>query len=308
MRALVTGGAGFIGHHLVRRLVERGDEVRVLDDFSTGRRERLAGLDGRVEVVEGTILDPAALDRATDGTRVVFHLAALASVARSVSEPRLTNDINVSGTIEVVEAAARAGSQRVVYASSSAVYGTTAQPPSREDHYAEPVSPYGASKLAGEHYLHAVGEARGVATVALRFFNVFGPGQDPASEYAAVIPRFLTAVLGGRQPIINGDGGISRDFIHVDNVVTANLLAADEGAPARLTCNIASGIETTLLDLLEAIAAASGAEVEPAFGPPRPGDIRHSRADVTRAEEALGYRVAVPFDEGIARTVAAFSS
>jgi UDP-glucose 4-epimerase len=303
LRALVTGGAGFIGHHLVRGLLERGDEVRVLDDFSSGDRARLDSFGLRPGILEGSILDRSALERAIAGCDVVFHLAAVASVARSMAEPRLVNDVNVDGTIEVVEAAARHGLARVVFAGSSAVYGTPERQPCREDQRADPESPYGASKLAGEHYLHSVGRARGVATVALRYFNVFGPGQDPESEYAAVIPRFMTAVLRGDRPTINGSGDISRDFIHVDNVVAANLLAARTDSPSGLTCNIASGSETTLLELLRAINGQAGAPVEPVFGPPRAGDIRHSRADISLAERRLGYRVQVPFEEGIAQTV-----
>jgi UDP-N-acetylglucosamine/UDP-N-acetyl-alpha-D-glucosaminouronate 4-epimerase len=304
MRALVTGGAGFIGHHLVRALVERGDQVAVLDDLSTGQMSRLDSVIDRITVIEGSILEPAALARAIDGVEVVFHEAALASVARSIADPRRTNEINVAGTIDVMGAAARHGARRVVFASSSAVYGTAPRLPSTEEQLPAPTSPYGVSKLAGEHDVHVLGRLTGVETVALRYFNVYGPGQDPASEYAAVIPRFITAVLGGVRPTINGSGEISRDFVHVDDAVAANLLAARPTSPSGLTCNVATGSGTTLLQLLDAVCLAAGREVEPTYGPPRDGDIFESRGDTTTARRALGYDAAVTLREGIARTVA----
>ncbi len=304
MRTLVTGGAGFIGHHLVRALLARGDEVSILDDFSTGHRSRLEPFGSRVALTEGSVLDPAALDQAAAGCEVILHQAAIASVARSLVAPRQTNDVNVGGTIEVMLAAERLGVRRVVLAGSSAVYGVPEELPCREDHRPSPRSPYGASKIAAEHYLHALGELHGVESVALRYFNVFGPGQDPASEYAAVVPRFITAVLSGQRPVVNGTGEISRDYVHVDNVVQANLLAAAPSSPSRLTANIASGTRQTLLQLLEAICEVAGRRVEPVFGPARPGDILHSNADISVAGRALGYEVTVPFREGIARTIA----
>jgi UDP-glucose 4-epimerase len=303
VKFLVSGGAGFIGHHLVRRLVERGDEVTVIDDFSTGRRSRLEAWAGRVRLVEGSILDPRALDSAVDGCEVILHHAAIASVVRSLEEPRLTNDVNVSGTIEVMLAAARHEVRRVILAGSSAVYGIPASLPSREDASLVPQSPYGASKLAAEHYLHTLGEYHGVETVVLRYFNVFGPGQDPASEYAAVVPKFITAVLDGRHPTINGNGEITRDFLYVDDVVDANLLASVPSAPNRLTCNIAGGSRISLLDLLGAVCAAAGGEIAPLYGPARSGDIEHSQADISTAQRALGFGITTPFAEGIARTV-----
>ncbi len=304
MRVAVTGGAGFIGYHLVTGLLARGDEVSVIDDFSTGLRSRLARVGNRIALTEGSILDAASLDEAVAGCEVIFHEAAIASVARSLVAPRQTNEVNVSGTIEVMLAAARHGVRRVVFAGSSAVYGIPEELPCRESQRPAPVSPYGVSKLAAEHYLHAIGVARGVETVSLRYFNVFGPGQDPASDYAAVIPRFTAAVLDGRRPVINGAGEISRDYIHVDDVVAANLLASRASSPSGLTCNIASGSRRSLVELLQAICSAAGREVEPIIGPPRPGDILHSAADVSVAREALGYRAAIPFAEGITKTVA----
>lgn len=304
MRVLVTGGAGFIGHHLVGGLVARGHEVNVIDDFSSGYRWRLEPFVGRIGITTGSILDPRALDQAVAGCEVIFHLAAVASVAKSAVAPRWTNEVNVSGTIETMLAASRHRVRRVVFAGSSAVYGVPERLPCAEILRPAPQSPYGVSKLAGEHYVHTLGTLHDLETVVLRFFNVFGPGQDPASEYAAVVPRFVTSVLGGREPMINGDGGITRDFVNVDNVVEANLQASLPSSPSGLTCNIASGARTSLLELLAAVCQAAGRRVDPAFGPPRAGDIRHSQADISLARSTLGYRVGVSFEEGIARTVA----
>jgi UDP-glucose 4-epimerase len=304
VRVLVTGGAGFIGHHLVRRLIADGDEVVVLDDLSTGFKWRLEPVRDVIKLVEGSILSPSALDEAAAGCDVILHEAAIPSVARSVLEPRVTSDVNVDGTIEVMLAAARHKVKRVVFAGSSSVYGIPESLPCRETQLPAPTSPYGAAKIAGEHYITTMGALSGVETVILRYFNIFGPGQDPASEYAAVVPRFVTAVLNGEQPVINGDGTISRDFTYVDNVVEANMLAARGDVPSGITCNVACGSRYSLLELLQAIGDALGTPVEPLFGPPRAGDILHSQADITRAREALGYEVKVPFGEGIARTVA----
>jgi UDP-N-acetylglucosamine/UDP-N-acetyl-alpha-D-glucosaminouronate 4-epimerase len=303
MRTLVTGGAGFIGHHLVRRLVERGDQVAVIDDCSTGFAWRLAPYRDQIAIVEGSILDEEALDRAVSSAEVIFHEAAIPSVARSVIDPKATHAANVTGTIEVMLAAARHGVRRVVMAGSSSVYGPAASLPCRETQLPAPSSPYGASKLAAEHYLHTLGQLHGVETVVLRYFNVFGPGQDPASEYSAVIPRFATSVLSGRSPTINGSGSISRDFTYVDNVVEANLLAAEASSPSGLTCNIACGTRYTLEQLLDAICETAGRRVEPKFGPRRPGDITDSQADITLARETLGYEPVLSFQEGITRTV-----
>ena len=303
MRILVTGGAGFIGHHLVKGLLARGDQVRVIDDYSTGFRSRLDAVLDRIELVEGSILDDAALDRALSGIEVVLHEAAIPSVARSLVAPLVTHEVNVTGTIRLMLAAARSGVRRVVLAGSSSVYGIPRELPCRESQRPNPLSPYAASKLAAEHYLHTLGSALGIETVALRYFNVFGPGQDPASEYAAVVPRFTTAVLEGRSPTINGSGEISRDFTFVENVVQANLLAATASGIGGLTCNVACGARYTLLELLDTISEAVGRRAEPEFGPPRHGDILHSQADISLAGERLGYVPVVPFAEGVARTV-----
>jgi nucleoside-diphosphate-sugar epimerase len=303
MQALVTGGAGFIGHHLVRALLARGDEVVILDDFSTGLRERLDPFLERVRVVEGSILDDVILDQVTAGCEVIFHEAALASVERSFADPVASSEVNISGTIQVVLAAARHGVRRVVFAASSSVYGVPSELPCRETMKPAPQSPYGVSKLAAEYDLHALGAYRGVETVALRYFNVFGPGQDPASHYAAVIPRFVTAVLEGRAPTINGTREITRDFTYVDNVIAANLLAASAAGVSGMTMNVACGDRWSLRQLLQAICSAAGRSVEPDVGPERPGDILHSQADISLARSLLGYRVEVPFQEGISRTV-----
>jgi UDP-glucose 4-epimerase len=304
VRVLVTGGAGFIGHHLVGGLLGRGDQVTVIDDLSTGFRARLDRFIHDITFVEGSILDRTALDRAVAGNEVILHEAAIPSVARSLETPELTNEVNVTGTIQVMLAAARHGVRRVVFAGSSSIYGVPESLPCRETMRPAPRSPYGASKIAAEHYLHALGEIHGVETVVLRYFNIFGPGQDPASEYSAVVPRFVTAILEDRRPTVNGTGDVSRDFTYIDNVVAANLLASLASSPSPLTCNVACGTRYSLLELLEAIADIAGRQIDPVFGPPRRGDIRDSEADIAVAHEALGYEVKVPFREGIARTVA----
>jgi nucleoside-diphosphate-sugar epimerase len=306
MRALVTGGAGFIGHHLVRALLDRGDEVAVIDDFATGFRERLVPFEGRIEFVEGDIRDPAALDRVARGCEIVFHQAGLPSVSRSMRDPRRSNDVNTSGMIEVVLAAARNGVRRVVFASSSSVYGDSLELPRHERQAPHPRSPYATSKLAAEFYLHTLGEYHGVETVALRYFNVFGPRQDPYSEYSAAVPRFITAALTGKRPVVFGDGTNSRDFTYVDNVISANLLAASAARVAGLTCNIGCGEQHSILDLLAVIEREVGHDLPPIFEPERPGDVPHSQADISLARQRLGYTVIVPFEAGVARCVAAY--
>ena len=303
MKAIVTGGAGFIGHHIVRSLLARGDEVAVLDDLSTGSIERLAPFSGEIRFVRGDIRDPAAVDDVVAGAEVIFHEAALPSVARSLTDPRLTNEISTSGTIEVMLGAARAGVRRVVFAASSSVYGSTPELPRRETQRPDPQSPYAISKLAAEHYLHSLGALHGVETVALRYFNIFGPGQDPASEYAAVVPRFIVAGLNGESPTIFGDGLQSRDFTYIDNVVAANLAAATRSGVSGLTCNIGCGGRFSVLDLVERIERALGTALAPAFAPARAGDVPHSQADISLAVERLGYNPEVDFDDGVRRTV-----
>ena len=307
MKALVTGGAGFIGHHLVGALLARGWSVAILDDLSTGDERRLDPVRSDVDLHIGDIRDRSIVDVAIAGCGVVFHEAAIPSVARSLRDPRLSNEVNTSGTIEVVLAAARAGVGRVVFAASSSIYGESPELPRRETQRPDPRSPYAASKLAAEHYLHSLGAVHGVETVALRYFNIFGPGQDPHSEYAAVVPRFITAMLAGERPIVYGDGLQSRDFTYIENVVQANLLAATVSGVDGLTANVGCGGRYTLLDLLERIGAALESPVQPVFEPRRQGDVPHSQADITVAQEHLGYRVEVDFDEGVQRTVDWFS-
>lgn len=307
MRALVTGGVGFIGHHLVGALLAGGWSVAVLDDLSTGDERRLAAVARDVDLHIGDIRDAAAVDRAVAGCDVVFHEAAIPSVARSLRDPRLSNDVNTNGTIEVVLGAARAGVRRVVFAASSSIYGESPELPRRETQRPDPRSPYAASKLAGEHFLHTLGAVHGMETVALRYFNIFGPGQDPHSEYAAVVPRFITALQAGRAPTVYGDGLQSRDFTYIANVIQANLLAATVPGVAGLTANIGCGGRFTLLDLLDRIQDALGVRIAPDFMPQRQGDVPHSQADIALAVERLGYRVEVDFEEGVRRTVEAFA-
>jgi UDP-glucose 4-epimerase len=308
VRILVTGAAGFIGSHLVRALLDRGDDVSVIDDLSTGYARRLQPYDGRIRVVEGDIRDSASIERAADGCEAVLHEAAIPSVARSVLDPRATNSVNTDGTLQVMLAAARAGARRVVLAGSSSVYGDSPELPRRESQLPDPKSPYAASKLAAEAYVHSMGPLLGIETVVLRYFNIFGPDQDPASEYAAVVPRFVTAALQGATVTVHGDGLQSRDFTYVENVVAANLLALDAAGVDGLTCNVGCGGRFTLLELITEIEAASGRRLRVEHSPPRPGDVPHSQAAIEVARERLGYEVVVPFEEGIRRSVAWYAS
>jgi nucleoside-diphosphate-sugar epimerase len=304
MDVLVTGGAGFIGSNLVRSLVASGDRTRVLDDLSTGSIENLRDCDGLVELAEGDIRDPEAVRTAMSGVEVVFHLAALPSVARSVARPVTVNRVNVEGTLNVLVAARDLGVRRVVYASSSSVYGDTPTLPKHEDMPVVPLSPYAVSKLAGEAYCRAFSSVYGLETVSLRFFNVFGPWQDPDSEYAAVIPRFVTRMVSGRSPEVFGDGSQSRDFTFVANAIQACVLAAEAGEEAvGETMNVACGDRITVSQLVDAINEVLGTRIPPTLGPPRPGDVRHSLASIDRAERLIGYRPLVNVREGLAQTV-----
>jgi len=301
---LVTGGAGFIGSHIVEELVRRGERVRVLDNFSTGRRENIAPFLEHIELVEGDLRDLPTVRRAVEGVDYVLHQAALASVPRSVADPLASNAANVTGTLHLLVAARDAEVKRVVYAASSSAYGDSPTLPKQEDMPTAPKSPYAVSKLAGEHYCRAFTEVYGLETVSLRYFNVFGPRQDPASQYAAVVPLFITAMLRGESPTIYGDGLQSRDFTYVANVVHANLLATTAPGVAGRVFNIACGQRYTLLDLIAILNEIMDAHVTPVHTDPRPGDVRHSLADVTAAQEALGYRAEVDFREGLRQTVA----
>ena len=308
-RMLVTGGGGFIGSNLARALLAAGHEVRVIDNFATGRRGNLAGVERDVEVIDADVLDRTALDKAIDGVSVVFHQAAIPSVSRSVADPLRSHEANATGTLAVLVAARDVGVDRVVYASSSSVYGGAAALPVHEDLPTRPISPYAVSKLAGEAYCRAFTATFRLSTVSLRYFNVFGPRQDPTSEYAAVIPRFVTALLAGTSPVVFGDGEQSRDFTFIDNVVQANVLAAGAGDEASgRAFNIAHGDRRSLNQLLEALRSIIGSDLQATYEDPRPGDVRHSQADLTAAREVLGYRPGVSFEEGLRRTVDWLSS
>jgi nucleoside-diphosphate-sugar epimerase len=302
---LITGGAGFIGSHLVETLLAGGARVRVLDDFSTGLRENLAPFMSRIDLIEGDITDPDVCRKASEGIRYVFHQAALPSVPRSIEDPARSHDVNATGTLNVLLAARNAGTRRVVYASSSSAYGDTPTLPKREDQTPSPRSPYAVAKLTGEQYCRSFPGVFGLETVALRYFNVFGPRQDPNSAYAAVIPLFASAAMAGRPPTINGDGEQTRDFTYIENVVLANLLAAS--APAEKVSgevfNVGCGGRISINDLWREIKAAVGGEVEAVHGPPRPGDVKDSLADLTHLQERTGFDVRVGLKEGIERTV-----
>ena len=301
---LVTGGAGFIGSNLAHALVGRGHDVRILDNFSTGREINLAGLEGRVEIVRGDIRDPDAVEGAMRGIEYVLHEAALPSVQRSVEEPIETDRVNTLGTLNILQGARAAKVKRVVFAASSSAYGETPILPKVETMAPDPLSPYAVTKLTGEGYCKVFFLNYGLETVALRYFNVFGPRQDPKSQYAAVIPNFVTAALHGESPTIYGDGEQSRDFCFIDNCVEANLKACTAPGAAGKVFNIACGERTTLLDVCRALSAITGRPVTPKHAPPRSGDIKHSLADITRAREILGYVGGVDFSEGLRRTIA----
>lgn len=301
---LVTGGAGFIGSHIVARLLEQGESVRVLDNLSSGKRSNINSLIGEIEFVEGDIRDAEVVQRAAKGVDTIFHHAAEPSVPRSIADPKGTYDVNVTGTLNVLLAARDSGCQRVVFASSSAVYGDSPEMPKHERMIPALLSPYASSKLAGEGLCQVFSRSFGIEAVSLRYFNVFGPRQDPNSAYAAVIPRFLEALTTGTNPVIYGDGEQSRDFIFIDNVVNANLLAAMVPGVAGRAYNIAAGKSVTLLGMLADVAELVGIEANPRHEEPRAGDIRHSLADISAATSELGYHVTVPFEDGLRRTVA----
>jgi len=301
-RFLVTGGAGFIGSNIVLRLVADGEDVRVLDNLATGRRENLADAVGKFEFVEADIADLDAIRPAFEGVQYVLHQAALPSVPRSVRDPAATTTANVTGTLNVLIAARDAGVERVVVASSSSVYGKEPRLPKQEDMRPQPISPYAASKLANEAYAAAFCEVYGLETVCLRYFNVFGPRQDPTSQYAAVIPLFIKAMLNGERPTIYGDGEQSRDFTFVANVVDANLLAAQAPAAPGRVLNIACGSRTTVNDLVRTLNLILRTQIEPIYADPRPGDVKHSLADICAAREVLGYEPEVGFETGLAAT------
>ncbi len=303
-RYLVTGGAGFIGSHLALALAEAGAQARVFDDFSTGRVENLAAASpdaaSRIEVMRGDLRDAEAVRAAAAGVDVIFHEGAIASVPRSLVEPELTLDVNVKGLLHVLEAARQAGTRRVIIASSSAIYGDTPTLPLREDLAPRPLSPYAAHKLSDEFLCAVYGRLYGLETVALRYFNVFGPRQDPNSEYAAVIPRFVARLRAGERPIVYGDGAQTRDFIHIRDVVRANLLAATVAQAAGGVFNIGGGQRISLNQVLAVASELLGAEARPDYQPARAGDIHDSVADITQARATLGFAPQVSFREGLA--------
>jgi UDP-glucose 4-epimerase len=301
MRALVTGGAGFIGSHIVDALLVRGDEVVVLDDLNTGFRDNV---DTRARLVVGSVADEEAVRDAIDGCQLVFHEAAHKAVLRSIQQPLPTDTVNTHGTLTILQAALDAGVRRVVHASSSSVYGGATKLPTPEDELMAPRSPYAVSKLAAEHYCRVYTELHGLETIALRYFNVYGPRQRPDATYAAVIPLFVDALLAGRPPEVHGDGLQSRDFTYISDVVDANLAAAAApSAAAGHVYNIAGGASWTLLDILETLGKLLHVDPQPAFAAPRAGDVRHSRADASRAARDLGFECRVDLQEGLGRTV-----
>lgn len=302
---LITGGAGFIGCNLAQYLLDKDCRVVVLDNFSTGKRDNLVGMEDSIELIEGDIRDREAVDRAVDGCRAIFHHAALGSVPRSVEDPATTHDVNVNGTLTVLASARAAGVKRVVFAASSSAYGEREESPKHEGMAPLPISPYAASKVACEAYMQAYAGAYGMETLSLRYFNVFGPHQDPTSTYAAVIPAFVSALLSGEQPTVFGDGEQSRDFCHIDNVCEANWLAAHasgkvcRGQPLNIACNR----RTTLNEILDQLRNLLGCDVSAVYADPRPGDVKHSLADVSLAKETIGYEPRVYFEQGLARAI-----
>ena len=304
---LVTGGAGFIGSHIVDKLIELGEDVRVLDNFSTGKIENVQHNLGKIELIRGSLTDLETVREAVKGMDYVLHQGAIPSVPRSVSDPIASNEANITGTLKVLVAARDAGVKRVVYASSSSVYGDIPTLPKVEDMPTNPLSPYALTKLACEYYCRMFYKLYGLETVSLRYFNVFGPRQDPTSQYSAVIPKFLSLILDDKQPVINGDGLQSRDFTYVANNVEANLQACAKPNVAGEVMNIACGERFTLLDLVDNLNRITGKAIEPLFGPPQPGDIKHSLAGIEKAGALLEFKPTVGFQEGLKRTAAWFA-
>lgn len=303
VRTLVTGGAGFIGSHIATALVNRGDDVVVLDNLCTGKKQNLEHLEGRIRFVQGDLQDREAVKEALEGVEIVFHQAALASVPRSVAVPLDTHEACVTGTLNLLDIARHSGVRRVIYAGSSSAYGDQPFQSKRETDLPRPLSPYAAAKLAGEYYMQAFTASYGLETVTIRYFNVFGPRQDPASEYSAVIPKFVTTMLNGDRPTIYGDGLQSRDFTYVDNVVRGNLAAAASAEAVGKVVNVAYGAQITLLQLVASINNVLGTDIMPIFAERRRGDVHSSMADLSLAREVLAYDPVIDFDEGLRRSV-----
>lgn len=303
MRFLVTGGAGFIGSNIVEELLRRGHSVRVLDNFSTGKRINLAEFEKDIHLIDGDIRNYHIVNNAVKGIEVILHQAALPSVPRSIADPITSNQVNIDGTLNILEAARDNNVRRIVFASSSSVYGDTPGLPRHEDMAANPLSPYAVSKLAGEKYCSVYSGNYGVETVALRYFNVFGPRQDPRSQYSAVIPKFISAMLCNQQPEIFGDGETSRDFTFVSNVAEANIQSSNGERNGAVVMNCAAHSSISLNELVNKINKILGKNITPVYREFRKGDIRHSYADITRAELLINYKPAVTFEEGLRRTV-----
>jgi len=306
MKFLITGGAGFIGSNIAQYLVKTGDKVRILDDFSTGKRENLSGIENKIEIIEGDIRDYDTVAKAVRGVDFVLHLAALPSVARSVKDPITSNEVNVTGTLNVLEASRLAKVKKIVSSSSSSVYGDTAKLPVSEIVEPTPLSPYAVGKLAGEYYARVYWELYKLPTVSLRYFNVFGPCQDPDGDYAAVIPRFILALVNNSRPIVFGDGEQTRDFIYVEDAVQANILAATKDEIVGTEYNVASGRQYSLNQLLENLREVQGNRIQAEYAEPRPGDIRHSFADISKLK-AHGYDLKLNFRQGLEKTVEYFT-
>ena len=303
MKFLITGGGGFIGSNLVEELLNLGHSVRVLDNFSTGKRENLQQFRDDIELIEGDIRSYHVTDRAVKKMEIILHQAALPSVPRSINDPITSNEVNVVGTLNILEAARTHGVKRIIYASSSSVYGDNPTLPKKETMTPNPLSPYAVSKLAGEHYCRIFSELYGIETVALRYFNVFGPRQDPNSQYSAVIPKFIRAMLEGKSPVIYGDGEQSRDFTHVSNVVNANVLAATQPGAIGKVMNCATHGQVTLNELVYTLNELLSTGIEPTYADGRPGDIKHSYADIDLLGTATGYRPVTSFSAGLQSTV-----
>jgi len=300
---LVTGGAGFIGSNITQELVKRGHAVRVVDNFITGKKENIASFLDDIELIEGDIRDYETCRRALEGVDFVLHQAALPSVPRSIKDPLLTNEINIKGTLNLLLASRDKGVKRFVFASSSSVYGDDPNLPKKEGTLGNPLSPYALSKLVGEKYCQVFSQLYGLSTVCLRYFNIFGPRQDPLSPYAAAIPNFISRMLKGERPTIFGDGEQSRDFTYVSNVVEANILASKARDVSGEVFNIACGERTTVNSLALKINEILKDEISPSYDKPRPGDIRHSYADISKARKMLKYEPLVPFGEGLKETI-----
>jgi nucleoside-diphosphate-sugar epimerase len=303
---LVTGGAGFIGSNIVEALVKKGEKVKVIDNFVAGKRENLSPLLDRIELIEGDIRDLPLLEKETRGVDYVLHQAALRSVPKSMGDPVSYNEVNVGGTLNVLLAAHRAKVKRVVFASSSSIYGETETFPEKEEHLALPVSPYAASKISGEHYCHVFSKAYGLETVSLRYFNVFGPRQSLESQYAVVVPKFIISILNDESPPVHGDGKQSRDFTYIDNVVEANILASVTPEISGQVFNIACGKDYTVLDLVKYLNKIMGKNLRPKFTPLRPGDVPRTLADVSKARKLLKLDIKVNFQQGLKKSVVWF--